>query len=191
MTHIVTLIPGDGIGPEVTEAVVGIVGAAGVSIDWDRHDAGVLAFERTGQPLPTALVDSIRRNRVALKGPVTTPIGEGFTSVNVSLRKALDLYVNLRPVIRYPGVQTIVPSHNEEDVNLVNGHVLFSDQEALANEAYAASTDHGDTFLTQTPVPNATTATDRQWLAATPHGGPFAAPAVRCKNRSRWASHVC
>ena len=90
-THTITLIPGDGIGPEVTEAVIRIVRASGVSIEWERHDAGVLAFERTGQPLPTELVDSIRRNRVALKGPVTTPIGEGFSSVNVGLRKALDL----------------------------------------------------------------------------------------------------
>jgi len=97
MTHTITLIPGDGIGPEVTEAVVRIVKATGVSIEWEHHQAGVLAFERTGQTLPVALVDSIRRNKVALKGPVTTPIAHGFTSVNVGLRKALDLYANLRP----------------------------------------------------------------------------------------------
>ena len=97
MTHTITLIPGDGIGPEVTEAVLRILGAAGVSIDWERHHAGIVAFERTGQALPPALIESIRRNKVALKGPVTTPIGEGFTSVNVGLRKALDLYANLRP----------------------------------------------------------------------------------------------
>src|SRR5439155_12390441 len=123
MTHIVTLIPGDGIGPEVTEAVIRIVHFSGVSIDWERHDAGVLAFERTGQPLPTELVDSIRRNRVALKGPVTTPIGEGFTSVNVGLRKALDLYVNLRPVWNLPGVPArfeavdlVIVRENTEDL---------------------------------------------------------------------------
>ena len=98
MTHTITLIPGDGIGPEVTEAVLRILNASGVSIDWDRHAAGGLAFERTGQALPIELVDSIRRNKVALKGPLTTPIAEGFTSVNVGLRKALDLYANLRPV---------------------------------------------------------------------------------------------
>jgi len=102
--HPITLIPGDGIGPEVTEAVVRILSASGVSIEWERHDAGVLALERTGHPLPAALVDSIRRNKVALKGPVTTPVGEGFTSVNVGLRKALDLYANLRPVWNLPGV---------------------------------------------------------------------------------------
>jgi isocitrate dehydrogenase (NAD+) len=100
----ITLIPGDGIGPEVTDAVVRILDAAGVSIRWERHDAGVLTFERTGHALPADLIESIRRNKIALKGPVATPIGEGFTSVNVGLRKALDLYSNLRPVWNLPGV---------------------------------------------------------------------------------------
>ena len=104
MTHTITLIPGDGIGPEVTEAVVRIIAAAGVSIEWERHLAGVLAVERNGQSLPVELLESIRKNKVALKGPVTTPIAEGFTSVNVGLRKALDLYANLRPVWNLPGV---------------------------------------------------------------------------------------
>src|SRR5438270_11143105 len=123
MTHKITLIPGDGIGPEVTDAVLRIIAAAGVSIDWERHDAGVLALERTGKPLPTDLVDSIRRNKVALKGPVTTPIGEGFTSVNVGLRKALDLYANLRPVwnlpgvpARFDGVDLVIVRENTEDL---------------------------------------------------------------------------
>ena len=107
-------IPGDGIGPEVTAAVVRILDAAGVQIDWERHDAGVTAVESTGETLPTALLDSIERNRVALKGPVTTPVGEGFTSVNVGLRKALDLYANLRPVANLPGVTS-----RFEDVDLV------------------------------------------------------------------------
>jgi isocitrate dehydrogenase (NAD+) len=113
-THTITLIPGDGIGPEVTNAVVRILAAAGVSIDWETHQAGVLAVERTGQTLPVELIDSIRRNTVALKGPVTTPIGGGFTSVNVGLRKALDLYANLRPVWNLPGV-----SARFENVDLV------------------------------------------------------------------------
>src|SRR5215471_18646346 len=98
MTHTITLIPGDGIGPEVTEAVLSILEASGVAIAWERHEAGLLAFERTGQSLPPELIESIRRNRVALKGPVTTPVGKGFTSVNVGLRQSLDLYSNLRPV---------------------------------------------------------------------------------------------
>jgi isocitrate dehydrogenase (NAD+) len=104
MAHTITLIPGDGIGPEVTRAVVRIIDAAGVRVDWETEDAGQAAVERSGDPLPTSLIDSIRRNKVALKGPVTTPIGKGFTSVNVGLRKALDLFANLRPVVNLPGV---------------------------------------------------------------------------------------
>jgi len=104
--HTITLIPGDGIGPEVTEAVVRIVEASGVDISWERHDAGVKAVETHGTPLPDDLIESIRRNRVALKGPVGTPIGGGFSSVNVGLRKALDLYANLRPVSNLPHVRS-------------------------------------------------------------------------------------
>ena len=114
MAHTITLIPGDGIGPEVTAAVIRIFTAAGLQIDWDRHDAGVIAFKRFGQTLPVELLDSVRRNKVALKGPVTTPIGEGFTSVNVGLRKALDLFSNLRPVKNLPGVES-----RFQDVDLV------------------------------------------------------------------------
>ena len=122
-THTITLIPGDGIGPEVTDAVLRILDATGVSIAWERHDAGVIAFERTGQALPVTLIESIRRNAVALKGPVTTPIAEGFTSVNVGLRKALDLYANLRPVwnlpgvpARFTGVDMVIVRENTEDL---------------------------------------------------------------------------
>jgi isocitrate dehydrogenase (NAD+) len=114
MAHTITLIPGDGIGPEVTAAVVSIFTTAGLDIEWDRHDAGVVAFKKYGQSLPAQLLDSVKRNKVALKGPVTTPIAEGFTSVNVGLRKALDLYANLRPVKNLPGV----PSRFQ-DVDLV------------------------------------------------------------------------
>lgn len=123
MKHVITLIPGDGIGPEVTEAVVRIFTAAGLDIEWERHDAGVIAFEKTNETLPAALLDSIRRNKVALKGPVTTPIGQGFTSVNVGLRKALDLFANLRPVrnlpgvaSRYTGVDLVIVRENTEDL---------------------------------------------------------------------------
>jgi isocitrate dehydrogenase (NAD+) len=123
VTHTITLIPGDGIGPEVTEAVVRILKAASVSIEWEPHLAGLVAFERTGHALPIELVDSIRRNKVALKGPVTTPIGQGFTSVNVGLRKALDLYANLRPVwnlpgidSRFQGVDLVIVRENTEDL---------------------------------------------------------------------------
>jgi isocitrate dehydrogenase (NAD+) len=123
MPHRITLIPGDGIGPEVTEAVVRIIHVAGVDIEWERLDAGVTAFKRFGVSLPAELLDSIRRNKVALKGPVTTPIGEGFTSVNVGLRKALDLYSNLRPVSnlagvpsRFQGVDLVIVRENTEDL---------------------------------------------------------------------------
>jgi len=123
MTHTITLIPGDGIGPEVTDAVIQILAAARVAIEWERHDAGVIAVERGGTPLPAELIESIRRNAVALKGPVTTPVGEGFTSVNVGLRKGLDLYANLRPVWNLPGVPSrfgnvdlVIVRENTEDL---------------------------------------------------------------------------
>src|SRR5688572_12231403 len=123
MSHTITLIPGDGIGPEVTASVVRILKVAAVDIDWERHDAGVRAFKLYNQSLPAALLDSVRRNKVALKGPLTTPIAEGFTSVNVGLRKALDLYANLRPVRNLPGVQSrfsdvdlIIVRENTEDL---------------------------------------------------------------------------
>ena len=123
MAHVITLIPGDGIGPEVTESVVPIFKAAAVDVEWERHEAGVTAFKRFNQSLPGELLDSIRRNRVALKGPVTTPIAEGFTSVNVGLRKALDLYANLRPVRNLPGVESrftnvdlVIVRENTEDL---------------------------------------------------------------------------
>jgi len=123
MTHTITLIPGDGIGPEVTDAVVHIVAQSGALIVWERHLAGAAAVERSGETLPHELIDSIRRNRVALKGPVATPIAHGFTSVNVGLRKALDLYANLRPVWNLPGVQSafngvdlVIVRENTEDL---------------------------------------------------------------------------
>jgi isocitrate dehydrogenase (NAD+) len=123
MTQTITLIPGDGIGPEVTAAVVRIFKVANVDVEWERHDAGVRAFKLHNQSLPVPLLDSIRRNKVALKGPVTTPIAEGFTSVNVGLRKALDLYANLRPVRNLPGVQSrfsgvdlVIVRENTEDL---------------------------------------------------------------------------
>jgi isocitrate dehydrogenase (NAD+) len=123
MARVITLIPGDGIGPEVTAAVVRIVHVAGLDIEWERYDAGVTAFKRFNQSLPAELLDSIRRNAVALKGPVTTPIAEGITSVNVGLRKALDLYANLRPVRNLPGVPSrfnnvdlVIVRENTEDL---------------------------------------------------------------------------
>ena len=108
MKHRITLIPGDGIGPEVAAAVVRIIEATGVEIEWERHIAGQQALDKFGKTLPDELLESIQRNKVGLKGPVTTPVGKGFTSVNVGLRKALDLYANLRPVRALPNI----PSRN-------------------------------------------------------------------------------
>jgi len=121
--HLITLIPGDGIGPEVTGAVVTILETAGLQVEWESHAAGLLAVEQCGDALPPALIESIRRTKVALKGPVTTPVGGGFTSVNVGLRKALDLFANLRPVwnipsvpSRYTGVDLVIVRENTEDL---------------------------------------------------------------------------
>jgi len=134
-THRITLIPGDGIGPEVSSAVVNILEAAGsatgVAFDWHRHDAGADAFEKTGEYIPKALYDSIEQNRVALKGPVTTPIGEGFVSINVTLRKKFELFANFRPVknlpglkTRYPDIDLIIVRENMEDLYAGLEHIV-------------------------------------------------------------------
>src|SRR6202521_2553985 len=123
--HPITLIPGDGIGPEVSGAVVEILEAAGaatgVGFEWHRHLAGAESFEETGEYIPQDLYDSIEETRVGLKGPVTTPIGGGFTSINVTLRKKFELFANFRPIrnlpavpTRYPGVDLIVVRENTE-----------------------------------------------------------------------------
>ena len=121
MTHRITLFPGDGIGPEVSAAVLRVLEAAGIDVEWDRHIVGTQAAEQTGSTLPDDAIDSVRRNKVALKGPVTTPIGAGFESVNVRLRKKLNLYANLRPICnlqgvssRYDAVDLIIVRENTE-----------------------------------------------------------------------------
>lgn len=121
--HKITLLPGDGIGPEVTAAVVAILDCAGVDIEWEKYVVGAEAISQYGDPLPQEVLDSILRNKVALKGPVTTPVGTGFQSINVRLRKTLDLYANLRPVrsmpniiTRYEGIDLIIVRENTEDL---------------------------------------------------------------------------
>lgn len=123
MSHRVTLIPGDGIGPEVSEAARTVLEATGVSFEWDIQEAGAAVAEVEGSPMPVRVLDSIRQNKTALKGPVTTPVGEGFRSVNVSLRVELDLYALLRPCRHYPGVPSrhpgtdlVVVRENTEDL---------------------------------------------------------------------------
>src|SRR5262249_9649994 len=106
MAHRITLIPGDGTGPELTAAARRVLEATGVAFDWEVHEAGVDVMEKYGTPLPDVVLESIRRNKVALKGPITTPIGTGFRSVNVALRKELSLYACLRPCKYYPGIRS-------------------------------------------------------------------------------------
>ena len=119
----ITLIPGDGIGPEITDSVVKIIEKSGLKIDWDVQTAGAEVAETEGEPLPLRVLESIRKNKIALKAPVTTPIGKGFRSINVALRKELDLYANLRPCKNLPNVKTrfdnvdiVVVRENTEDL---------------------------------------------------------------------------
>jgi len=114
MKHSVTLIPGDGIGPEVTNAARKVIEATGVEIDWHIHEAGIDVLNRYGTPLPKETLDSIIRDKVAFKGPIGTPIGTGFSSVNVELRKSLDLYANFRPAKKIKGVKS-----RYEEVDLI------------------------------------------------------------------------
>ncbi len=123
MAHKVTLIPGDGIGPEITESVVRVIEAAGVDIEWDRQMAGIPAVQEYGVSVPDQCLDSIKENKVALKGPLTTLVGKGFRSANVTLRRKLDLYVNLRPVktiggvpSRFDKVDLVIVRENTEDL---------------------------------------------------------------------------
>lgn len=121
MAYRVTLIPGDGIGPEVSEAARRVLEATGVRFEWDVQEAGTGAMEKTGTPLPVSVLESVRANKVALKGPITTPVGSGFRSVNVALRKALDLYANVRPartmegtLVCHDGLDLVVVRENTE-----------------------------------------------------------------------------
>lgn len=131
MKHNITLIPGDGIGPEIVAATVSIIEAAGVDVAWEAQILGSQALEKFGKTLPDSAIESIRKNRVALKGPLTTPVGKGFTSVNVGLRKALDLYANVRPVkalpnveCRYPELDLVIVRENTEDLYAGLEHVV-------------------------------------------------------------------
>lgn len=123
--HTITLIPGDGIGPEIADATLRVLDAAGVAIDWDRHEAGMDVFHKLGTAMPDEVYHAIVRNRVALKGPITTPVGAGYSSINVQIRKRLHLYAAVRPARNMPGIHTPFP-----DVNLVvireNSEDLYS-----------------------------------------------------------------
>ncbi|MGI8650185.1 MAG: isocitrate/isopropylmalate dehydrogenase family protein [Rubrobacter sp.] len=115
MAHTVTLIPGDGIGPDLTESVKTVIAALDVEIEWEVAEAGETVMDKEGTPLPESVLESIRKNKVAIKGPLTTPVGTGFRSVNVALRKELDLYANVRPSLSLPGIET---PHKDIDIVL-------------------------------------------------------------------------
>lgn len=138
MACTVTLIPGDGIGPEVVEAAVRIIDASNADIEWESVVAGESAMAAHGTPLPEEVLDSIRRNRVALKGPLGTPIGHGFTSVNVGIRKALDLYANLRPALSTPGVKS---RYKDVDIVVVreNTQDLYAGYESVVSPGVAVA----------------------------------------------------
>jgi isocitrate dehydrogenase (NAD+) len=130
----VTLIIGDGIGPEIVESVKRVFKAADVQIEWEETNAGIAVMEQYGTPLPQHVLDSIKKNKVALKAPLTTPIGEGFRSVNVALRKELDLYANVRPIIslegvksKYENIDLVIVRENTEDIYMGIEHMVTDD----------------------------------------------------------------
>lgn len=134
MVYIVTLIPGDGIGPEVAAAAKTVIDAAGIDIEWEIQEAGEAGIARCGSPLSDDVIDSIKRNKVALKGPLTTPVGSGFRSSNIALRQKLDLYINLRPIRSYEGIpgpyqniDLVVIRENTEDLYLGIEHMVGED----------------------------------------------------------------
>jgi isocitrate dehydrogenase (NAD+) len=150
MTYNVTLLPGDGIGPEVSEATQRVLEATGVSFKWEIGEVGEAAMKKYGTPLPDYVIESIKKNKTALKGPVTTPVGSGFRSVNVAIRKALDLYCCLRPCKTYPGVPSryknidlIVVRENIEDL-YAGIEFQKGTPEALGLIKYAADTKAGN-----------------------------------------------
>ena len=132
--HNITFIPGDGIGPEVSYAAKAVIDATGVQINWDIQEAGIDQMEKWGTPMPEPVLESIRKNKVALKGPITTPVGKGFRSVNVALRKEFDLYANVRPAKSYPGtlaryenIDLVVVRENTEDLYAGVEHMVGPD----------------------------------------------------------------
>jgi isocitrate dehydrogenase (NAD+) len=134
MPHRITLIPGDGIGPELAEATCRVLDATGIGFDWEVQQAGEATIASEGTPLPERVLESIRRNKIALKGPITTPVGSGFRSVNVGLRQALNLYANLRPArsmvgvqSRYEGVDLVIVRENTEDLYAGIEHMVGKD----------------------------------------------------------------
>jgi isocitrate dehydrogenase (NAD+) len=184
MTHTVTLIPGDGTGPELTAALETVIAATGVPVTWERRDAGVDVMAREGTPLPQAVLDSIRRTGVAIKGPITTPVGTGFRSVNVALRKELDLYACLRPAkslvgvrSRFSDIDLVVVRENTEDLYAGIEHMVGADaaesikiitrkgSERIVRFAFEYARRHGRRKVTAVHKANIMKCTDGLFLA--------------------------
>ena len=183
MGHRVTLIPGDGVGPELAEATVRVLEAGDAGLEWERVEAGAAVIDRYGTPLPESVIESIRANRVALKGPLTTPIGSGFRSVNVALRKALDLYANLRPARSMVGVPAkwldvdlVIVRENTEDLYTGIEHMVGNDaaeatkiitrsaSERIARFAFDYAVAHGRRKVTAVHKANILKLTDGLFL---------------------------
>jgi isocitrate dehydrogenase (NAD+) len=150
MTLHATLIPGDGIGPDITDATVRMLAAAGADITWDRQLAGMAAVAAVGDPIPDATIESIKRTKIALKGPLETPVGEGFRSINVALRKTFDLYANVRPAksvlpgYRFSDVDIVIVRENTEGLYIgVENYIKVGDDERAAAQSLAVVTHFG------------------------------------------------
>jgi isocitrate dehydrogenase (NAD+) len=150
MTLKATLIPGDGIGPDITEATVRLVDASGVKIEWDRQLAGMAAVAAVNDPMPDATLESIKKTKLALKGPLETPVGKGFRSINVALRKAFDLYANVRPAKsvlphhRFQGVDIVLVRENTEGLYIgIENYIKIAGDEKAAAQSIAVVTRYG------------------------------------------------
>ena len=162
MPHRVTLIPGDGIGPELAEATRRVLDASGVAFDWEVQDAGEGVMAQYGTPLPDHVLESIRRNKVALKGPITTPVGSGFRSVNVTLRQVLGLYANLRPArsikglqTRYEDVDLVIVRENTEDLYAGIEHMVGRTPRRASRSSPAPPPSGSPASRSNTPSPTA------------------------------------
>jgi isocitrate dehydrogenase (NAD+) len=183
MTHTVTLIPGDGTGPELAQALETVIAATGVAVEWDRQDAGLDVMAQYGTPLPEHVLASVRRNRVAIKGPITTPVGTGFRSVNVALRKELDLYACLRPAkslvgvkSRFADIDLVVVRENTEDLYAGIEHMVGDDAaesikiitrkatERIVHFAFSYAREHGRRKVTAVHKANIMKCTDGLFL---------------------------
>jgi isocitrate dehydrogenase (NAD+) len=185
MSYTVTLIPGDGTGPELAQALETVIAATGVPIEWERRDAGVDVMEQYGTPLPEQVLESVRRTKVAIKGPITTPVGSGFRSVNVALRKELDLYACLRPAeslegvrSRYEDIDLVIVRENTEDLYAGIEHMVGPDaaesikiitrkgSERIARFAFEYARKHGRRKVTAVHKANIMKCTDGLFLEA-------------------------